>query len=138
MAQPRRMPRLLALVLATPLAFAAGCGPSVDPKVAGAKAVVDRWMVRAQSSFKAGDLDDAREAAQAALKAAPKDASVRVLNARLALARLDFVGLDTSFAILETLHSSFGDDNFAPRPMLRSLVSEGRLGRKTKAGFYVY
>jgi hypothetical protein len=100
------MPRLLALVLATPLAFAAGCGPSVDPKVAGAKAVVDRWMVRAQSSFKAGDLDDAREAAQAALKAAPKDASVRVLNARLALARLDFAevlrlteGLRTSEAL---------------------------------------
>ena len=53
-------------------------------------------------------------------------------------ALLDLVGLDTSLAILETLHSSFGDNNFAPRPMLRSLVSEGRLGRKTKAGFYVY
>jgi 3-hydroxybutyryl-CoA dehydrogenase len=53
-------------------------------------------------------------------------------------ALLDLVGLDTSLAILETLHASFGDDNFAPRPMLRSLVDEGRLGRKTKAGFYVY
>jgi len=53
-------------------------------------------------------------------------------------ALLDLVGLDTSLSILETLHASFGDENFAPRPMLRKLVSEGRLGRKTKAGFYVY
>ena len=53
-------------------------------------------------------------------------------------ALLDLVGLDTALAILETLQASFGDTNFAPRPMLRELVAEGRLGRKTKAGFYVY
>ena len=53
-------------------------------------------------------------------------------------ALLDLVGLDTSLSILETLHASFGDPNFAPRPMLRSLVTQGKLGRKTKAGFYVY
>jgi len=53
-------------------------------------------------------------------------------------ALLDLVGLDTSLSILETLHSSFGDENFAPRPMLRALVEQGKLGRKTKAGFYVY
>jgi 3-hydroxybutyryl-CoA dehydrogenase len=53
-------------------------------------------------------------------------------------ALLDLVGLDTSLSILETLHASFADDNFAPRPMLRDLVTQGRLGRKTKAGFYVY
>lgn len=53
-------------------------------------------------------------------------------------ALLDLVGLDTALAILETLQASFGDANFAPRPMLRDLVSQGRLGRKTKAGFYVY
>ena len=53
-------------------------------------------------------------------------------------ALLDLVGLDTSLSILETLHASFGDHNFAPRPKLRELVAQGRLGRKTKAGFYVY
>ena len=53
-------------------------------------------------------------------------------------ALLDLVGLDTSLSILETLHASFGDDNFAPHPRLRELVAHGRLGRKTKAGFYVY
>ena len=53
-------------------------------------------------------------------------------------ALLDLVGLDTSLSILETLHTSFGDENFVARPMLRDLVAQGRLGRKTKAGFYVY
>jgi 3-hydroxybutyryl-CoA dehydrogenase len=53
-------------------------------------------------------------------------------------ALLDLVGLDTSLSILETLHASFGDENYAPRPMLRDLVAQGRLGRKSKAGFYVY
>jgi len=53
-------------------------------------------------------------------------------------ALLDLVGLDTSLSILETLHASFGDENFVPRPMLRDLVAQGRLGRKSKAGFYVY
>lgn len=53
-------------------------------------------------------------------------------------ALLDLVGLDTALSILETLHVSFGDENYAPRAMLRDLVREGRLGRKTKAGFYVY
>ncbi|NDG76688.1 MAG: 3-hydroxybutyryl-CoA dehydrogenase, partial [Acidimicrobiia bacterium] len=49
-------------------------------------------------------------------------------------ALLDLVGLDTSLSILETLHASFADENFAPRPKLRELVAAGRLGRKTKAG----
>ena len=53
-------------------------------------------------------------------------------------ALLDLVGLDTSLSILETLHTSFGDENFVARPMLRDLVAQGRIGRKTKAGFYVY
>jgi 3-hydroxybutyryl-CoA dehydrogenase len=53
-------------------------------------------------------------------------------------ALLDLVGLDTSLSILETLHTSFSDENFVARPMLRDLVAQGRLGRKTKAGFYVY
>jgi 3-hydroxybutyryl-CoA dehydrogenase len=53
-------------------------------------------------------------------------------------ALLDLVGLDTSLAILEALHAEFGDPNFAPQPLLRRMVSAGRLGRKTKFGFYDY
>ena len=51
---------------------------------------------------------------------------------------LDLVGLDTSLAILTALHESFGDPNFAPADTLKKLVTEGKLGRKTKHGFFAY
>jgi len=51
---------------------------------------------------------------------------------------LDLVGLDTSLAILETLYKEYNDPNFAPRPLLKRLVSAGKLGRKSKQGFYNY
>jgi 3-hydroxybutyryl-CoA dehydrogenase len=53
-------------------------------------------------------------------------------------ALLDIVGLDTSLAILETLHAEFGDPGSKPQPALRRLVAAGRLGRKTGHGFYDY
>lgn len=53
-------------------------------------------------------------------------------------ALLDLVGLDTSLAILETLHAEFGDPGSKPQPALRRLVAAGRLGRKTGHGFYDY
>ncbi|MFY9783436.1 MAG: 3-hydroxybutyryl-CoA dehydrogenase [Acidimicrobiales bacterium] len=53
-------------------------------------------------------------------------------------ALLDLVGLDTSIAILETLHGAYADANYAPAPLLRSMVSAGQLGRKTGVGFYQY
>lgn len=51
---------------------------------------------------------------------------------------LDLVGLDTSLAILNALHDSFKDPNFAPASTLKKLVAEGKLGRKTKQGFFAY
>ena len=53
-------------------------------------------------------------------------------------ALLDLVGLDTSLAILDALHDSFKDPNFAPAETLKKLVAEGKLGRKTKQGFFTY
>jgi 3-hydroxybutyryl-CoA dehydrogenase len=53
-------------------------------------------------------------------------------------ALLDLVGLDTSVAILDALHAEFKDDNYDVTPSLRKLVSEGKLGRKTKQGFFSY
>jgi 3-hydroxybutyryl-CoA dehydrogenase len=53
-------------------------------------------------------------------------------------ALLDIVGLDTSVAILDALHAEFKDDNYVVTPSLRKLVSEGKLGRKTKQGFFSY
>jgi len=54
------------------------------------------------------------------------------------LALLDLVGLDTSLAILETLHAENADPSCAPAPLLRRLATAGHLGRKTGRGFYVY
>jgi 3-hydroxybutyryl-CoA dehydrogenase len=51
---------------------------------------------------------------------------------------LDLVGLDTSLAILDALYAEFKDPNYAPAPLLRRMVSAGRLGRKTRLGFYDY
>ena len=53
-------------------------------------------------------------------------------------ALLDLVGLDTSLAILDALHTEFKDPNYAAVPLLRRMVAAGRLGRKTKHGFYDY
>ena len=53
-------------------------------------------------------------------------------------ALLDLVGLDTSLAILETIHASFGNPSDAPAKTLCDKVAAGHLGRKTKHGFYTY
>jgi len=53
-------------------------------------------------------------------------------------ALLDLVGLDTSVAILETIHASFGNPGDAPAQTLLDKVAAGHLGRKTKRGFYTY
>lgn len=53
-------------------------------------------------------------------------------------ALLDLVGLDTSLAILDALYHEYGDTNYKPVPLLRRMVSAGRLGRKSGVGFYQY
>lgn len=53
-------------------------------------------------------------------------------------ALLDLVGLDTSVSILDALYAEFNDDNYQARPTLRSLVAEGKLGRKSRQGFFTY
>lgn len=54
------------------------------------------------------------------------------------LALGDLVGLDVCLAIMETLHSEFGEDKYRPHPLLRKMVRAGKLGRKTGEGFYQY
>jgi 3-hydroxybutyryl-CoA dehydrogenase len=51
---------------------------------------------------------------------------------------LDVVGNDVSLAIQETLVSTFGHAGWLPAPTLQALVAEGKLGRKTGAGFHTY
>ncbi|GAA2988131.1 3-hydroxybutyryl-CoA dehydrogenase [Microbacterium terrae] len=47
----------------------------------------------------------------------------------------DIVGLDVRLSIAQQLHERLGD-RFAPPDLLRRLVDEGHLGRKTGRGFY--
>ncbi len=53
-------------------------------------------------------------------------------------ALLDLVGIDTSLAILEALYDESREQNYAPVPTLRRMVSAGMLGRKSGEGFYRY
>ena len=48
----------------------------------------------------------------------------------------DLVGLDVRLAIAEHLHRELGSETFRPPEILRRLVAEGRLGKKTGRGFY--
>jgi 3-hydroxybutyryl-CoA dehydrogenase len=49
----------------------------------------------------------------------------------------DRVGLDTLLLILDDMRDEYGDAFAAPR-LLREMVADGKLGRKTGAGFYDY
>lgn len=50
----------------------------------------------------------------------------------------DFIGLDTCMNIMEVLRKGFGSEKYAPAPLLRQMVSQGRLGKKSGHGFYDY
>lgn len=54
------------------------------------------------------------------------------------LALADFIGLDVCLAIMDTLYSETHDSKYRACPLLRKMVRGGKLGRKTKAGFYKY
>ncbi|MGH9883223.1 MAG: 3-hydroxyacyl-CoA dehydrogenase family protein [Pyrinomonadaceae bacterium] len=50
----------------------------------------------------------------------------------------DLVGLDVRLSIAEYLHRELGSATFQPPEILRRLVSEGKLGKKTGEGFYLW
>ena len=50
----------------------------------------------------------------------------------------DLIGLDVCLAIMECLYTGFGDERFKPCLLLKTIVDEGKLGIKTKCGFYEY
>ena len=51
---------------------------------------------------------------------------------------LDFIGLDTTYYIANIMFDEFRDPAYAAPPLLKRMVLAGRLGRKTKHGFYRY
>lgn len=50
----------------------------------------------------------------------------------------DFIGLDVCLSILRVLHEGFGNPKYAPCPLLVNMVTAGKLGKKSGAGFYTY
>jgi 3-hydroxybutyryl-CoA dehydrogenase len=54
------------------------------------------------------------------------------------LALLDFVGLDVAAAIGNALHTDSGEPTHEPPGLITEMVGEGKLGRKSGAGFYTY
>ncbi len=51
---------------------------------------------------------------------------------------IDIVGLDVTFAILDSLHEEFRERSYAPAPLLEHMVRAGYLGQKSGRGFYDY
>ncbi len=48
----------------------------------------------------------------------------------------DFVGIDTLYRVAEIMYEEYREERYAPPPLLKRLMSMGRYGRKTGAGFY--
>jgi 3-hydroxybutyryl-CoA dehydrogenase len=50
----------------------------------------------------------------------------------------DFIGLDVCLAILNVLYNGFGNQKYAPCPLLVNMVTAGHKGVKSGKGFYEY
>jgi hypothetical protein len=79
----------IAAVTSVSAATVLGCGPSQDAKSARTP-LAEKWYARAKQAFQTGDFEDARDAGQSALQASSSDPEIRLLNARIALSRLDY------------------------------------------------
>ena len=50
----------------------------------------------------------------------------------------DFIGLDVCLSILNVMYDGFKNPKYAPCPLLVNMVTAGKLGSKSKEGFYDY
>jgi 3-hydroxybutyryl-CoA dehydrogenase len=50
----------------------------------------------------------------------------------------DFVGLETTLAVMRVMYDGFGDSKYRPAPLLVKYVEAGWFGRKSGRGFYDY
>lgn len=54
------------------------------------------------------------------------------------LALADLIGLDIVLDVMEVLYTETGDPKYRPCTLLKKMVRAGKLGQKTKQGFYSY
>lgn len=54
------------------------------------------------------------------------------------LALGDYIGLDICLSICEAMYNQLKDERFKPPEILKSMVAQGKLGRKSGKGFYDY
>jgi 3-hydroxybutyryl-CoA dehydrogenase len=54
------------------------------------------------------------------------------------LALIDMIGLDIHLAKMETLYEKLKDERYKPPEVIRKMVAEGKLGKKSGEGFYKY
>lgn len=54
------------------------------------------------------------------------------------LALADLIGLDVCLDIMSVIFRDLGEDRYRPCPLLKKMVAAGRLGRKSKQGFFSY
>ena len=54
------------------------------------------------------------------------------------LALIDMIGLDIHLAKMETLYEKLKDERYKPPEVIKRMVAEGKLGKKSGEGFYKY
>ena len=54
------------------------------------------------------------------------------------LALIDMIGLDIHLAKMETLFAKLKDERYRPPSIIKDMVAQGKLGKKTGEGFYKY
>ncbi len=54
------------------------------------------------------------------------------------LALIDMIGLDIHLAKMETLYGKLKDERYKPPEIIKKMVAEGKLGKKSGEGFYKY
>jgi len=54
------------------------------------------------------------------------------------LALIDMIGLDIHLAKMETLYTKLEDERYKPPDIIKRMVAEGKLGKKSGEGFYKY
>jgi len=50
----------------------------------------------------------------------------------------DLIGIDVCLYIMNVLYEGFKDEKYKPCPLLVKMISDNKLGKKTKEGFYKY